>query len=415
MPAVSGATRTDVLGAARYVDSLLAYRQQRDRIPGVQVAMLHDADVVLSAAHGMADLESPQPMTTAHRFRIASHSKTFTATAVVQLAEQGVLHLDDSVGDWIDELADTAIAAASRCASCWPTAAASSATGGTVTSGSSSASSPTPPDCYESPGRRRRARPQRALQVLQHRLLVARPSGRAGHRHVLRRARADALLLEPLGLSATTHDIDPARPGTTQPGTRRWPTPNDRLPIDHVATAAMAPATGFSSTATDLVRWAAAHFLGDARVLSDDAKRQMQHAEWSVEGAASAYGLGLPIAEPGGRRVLGHGGGFPGFITQTWFDPIERVAVAVLTNAIDGPARATGHRRDADRRPRRAATRRPSADDAAAERFCGRFANLWGVLRHRPLGGAPVPARPDGHRPARRAAPPARWSTSRPC
>ena len=96
VPAMSGATRPDVLGAARYVDSLVAYRQQRDRIPGVQVAMLHDGDVVLSAAYGMADLESPQPMTTAHRFRIASHSKTFTATAVVRLAERGVLHLDDS-------------------------------------------------------------------------------------------------------------------------------------------------------------------------------------------------------------------------------------------------------------------------------------------------------------------------------
>ena len=100
----------------------------------------------------------------------------------------------------------------------------------------------------------------------------------------------------------------------------------------------MASATGFSSTATDLVRYAAAHFHGDDRLLSDDAQRQMQRTEWAVEGTTTSYGLGLSIAEIGDRRVLGHGGGFPGFITRTWFDPVDRLAVAVLTNAIDGPA-----------------------------------------------------------------------------
>ena len=100
----------------------------------------------------------------------------------------------------------------------------------------------------------------------------------------------------------------------------------------------MAAATGFSSTASDLVRWGAAHFHGDERVLSDDSKRLMQRTEWVVGDASGEYGLGLAVADVGGRRVLGHGGGFPGFITRTWFDPVDRLAVSVLTNAIDGPA-----------------------------------------------------------------------------
>ena len=111
----------------------------------------------------------------------------------------------------------------------------------------------------------------------------------------------------------------------------------ERIPFDHVATGAMAAATGFSSTATDLVRWAAAHFQGDERILSDDAKRQMQRTEWTVEGAGE-YGLGLEVGTVGGRRVVGHSGGFPGFITRTWWDPVDRIAVSVLTNAVDGPA-----------------------------------------------------------------------------
>jgi len=41
-----------------------------------------------------------------------------------------------------------------------------------------------------------------------------------------------------------------------------------------------------------------------------------------------------------GRRLLGHGGGYPGHITRTLFDAQERFAVSVFTNAIDGPAAA---------------------------------------------------------------------------
>ena len=60
-----------------------------------------------------------------------------------------------------------------------------------------------------------------------------------------------------------------------------------RMPIDHIDTGAMAAATGFYSTATDLVRYAAAHFHGDDRCCRDDAKRQMQRTEWKVDGAES--------------------------------------------------------------------------------------------------------------------------------
>ena len=52
----------------------------------------------------------------------------------------------------------------------------------------------------------------------------------------------------------------------------------------------------------------------------------MQRTEWAVAGTDSWYGLGLSIAEIGTRRVVGHGGGFPGFITRTWWDPTDRLA-----------------------------------------------------------------------------------------
>ena len=73
-------------------------------MPGIQVAVLHEDRLVLSSAHGHADVESGVALTTSHLFRIASHSKTFTATAVLQLVEDGRLRLDDPLADHLDFL-----------------------------------------------------------------------------------------------------------------------------------------------------------------------------------------------------------------------------------------------------------------------------------------------------------------------
>ena len=375
-----------MLDAARYVESLIAYRQLRDRIPGVQVAMVHDGDVVLDTAFGLADVESATPMTTAHRFRIASHSKTFTATAVVRLAEHGVLRLDDTVGQWIDELATAPVAHVTLRE--------------LLAHGSGVVRDGWDGDFWQL----YRAFPDASglLDVATDEAIVLGRNERFKYSNVgysllgrvIERATATpyaehvrTALLEPLGLSATTADIDPAATGDHATGYSALAYAEHRLPIDHIATGAMASATGFSSTATDLVRWASAHFFGDTRLLSDDGKRQMQRTEWNVEGAASSYGLGFSIAEPGGRRVLGHGGGFPGFITQTWFDPVDRFAVSVLTNAIDGPAEplATAAVRTVDLALRPPDGHPPS--DGDAQRFCGRFATLWGVADIVDLGG----------------------------
>jgi hypothetical protein len=150
----------------------------------------------------------------------------------------------------------------------------------------------------------------------------------------------------------------------------------------------MAAATGFASTAADVVRYASAHFFGDDRLLSDDSKRLMQKTEWEVEGSGGgAYGLGFAINTVGGRRLLGHGGGYPGHITRTMFDPVDRLAVSVLTNAIDGPAQqlATAAVAVANLAASGTAPEVPAGVDAS--RFTGTFSTLWGAYDVVDLGG----------------------------
>ena len=59
---------------------------------------------MLEAAFGSANLATGQPLTPRHRFRIASHSKTFTSAGILKLREQKKLKLDDEVGTFIPGL-----------------------------------------------------------------------------------------------------------------------------------------------------------------------------------------------------------------------------------------------------------------------------------------------------------------------
>ncbi len=71
--------------------------------PGAAVAVLH-AGFALRRSYGLADLESRTPVTPATSFRLASLSKQFTAAAVLLLAEDGALTLDDSLRAWLPSL-----------------------------------------------------------------------------------------------------------------------------------------------------------------------------------------------------------------------------------------------------------------------------------------------------------------------
>ncbi|HEV2066910.1 MAG TPA: serine hydrolase domain-containing protein, partial [Thermomicrobiales bacterium] len=101
----SPGSSVDVLREAlAYVDSWVEYRVWKLRTPGAQVAVWFDGTVQLSKAYGVSNLDTGEPLTTSHLFRIASHSKTFTATAIMQLLEAGKLRLDDTAGSWIPQL-----------------------------------------------------------------------------------------------------------------------------------------------------------------------------------------------------------------------------------------------------------------------------------------------------------------------
>ncbi|MGV6979231.1 serine hydrolase domain-containing protein [Bacillus toyonensis] len=68
--------------------------------PGI-LAKTFEGGKTWGYAAGVADLSTKKPMKTDFRFRIASVTKTFTATVVLQLAGENRLNLDDSIEKWL--------------------------------------------------------------------------------------------------------------------------------------------------------------------------------------------------------------------------------------------------------------------------------------------------------------------------
>jgi CubicO group peptidase (beta-lactamase class C family) len=68
---------------------------------GLAVGLVHDGSLACFYGHGAADLASGTPVTEDTVFRIGSLTKTFTAIAVLQLWEQGLLDLDAPASDYL--------------------------------------------------------------------------------------------------------------------------------------------------------------------------------------------------------------------------------------------------------------------------------------------------------------------------
>lgn len=86
-----------------FFDGVVPLQMERSDVAGASVLVMKDGQVILKKGYGYADLSKKKavdPDTT--MFRLASISKLFTWTAVMQLAEQGKLNIDTDINTYLD-------------------------------------------------------------------------------------------------------------------------------------------------------------------------------------------------------------------------------------------------------------------------------------------------------------------------
>jgi CubicO group peptidase (beta-lactamase class C family) len=99
---VQTTTRSETQAAS--VEAFLRRQMQKDRIPGLQVAVVQHGRIVLHRAYGIANLQYSVPVTDQTVFPICSITKAFTGVAMMQLVESGQLDLAAPVSKYLDGL-----------------------------------------------------------------------------------------------------------------------------------------------------------------------------------------------------------------------------------------------------------------------------------------------------------------------
>lgn len=96
------AAATDVQTLTSQTDALFA-DSVRSNTPGAAVLISRDGRKILEKGYGLAQIETSVPITCDTRFRIGSITKQFTAAAILKLAEQGKLSVNDPLSKYIPD------------------------------------------------------------------------------------------------------------------------------------------------------------------------------------------------------------------------------------------------------------------------------------------------------------------------
>jgi CubicO group peptidase (beta-lactamase class C family) len=339
-------------GATEFEAKVAAFVRD-NRLYGAAAGLVHGDELVWSGGTGFADLAGDRRSGPDVLYRIASITKTFTGTAIMQLRDGGTLDLDDQVVKWIPELSDSA----------------SPATIGTVTirrllsHESGLVSEPPGTDflasqpSYEGVAARNLERvteiftavpPNSQLKYcnLGYQLLgeiVHRAGGTAYPQYVADR------ILSPLGMSSTAFEpLPPELAGRRAVGYA------GRAFSDELAVAPAMPQLwaegGLWSTVEDLARWLSfqlaaheedhGHGAADSPVLAGATRREMHKPRYlSDEDWSSAWGITWYSVRKDDVTWVQHSGGLPGFTSNACFDRASKVGAIVLVN---GSADASG-------------------------------------------------------------------------
>ncbi|MBD1807518.1 beta-lactamase family protein [Microcoleus sp. FACHB-SPT15] len=85
-----------------FLDKFFTQEMQTEHVPGAVVALVKDGEILFSKGYGYADVEKKIPVVPDKTlFRVASISKLFTGTAVMQLYERGLLDLNKDINQYL--------------------------------------------------------------------------------------------------------------------------------------------------------------------------------------------------------------------------------------------------------------------------------------------------------------------------
>lgn len=296
-------------------------------VPSASVAIAVDGKLVYAKAYGMAKLEPPVKAEASMAYPVGSISKQFTAQAALLLQQEGKLSLDDKVGKYFPELTRSNEVTLRNLM--------------TMTSGYEDFA----PQDYIIPAWRKPIRPIDNIHEWAEKPLDFEPGTDwqySNTNYVLLGLIVEKVSGEPLYKFIREHVLTPLG----LEGVFNTYTERERLQVDGYVSYAMAPVrvqplegTGWyfgdgdlAMPASTLVKWD----LGiiHQSLLSPESYKEFETPFVLKSGRDAHYGLGIFIRHEDGRLVFEHSGEVGGYVSENVVYPVEKDAVAVLTNEV---------------------------------------------------------------------------------
>ncbi|HEX9108457.1 MAG TPA: serine hydrolase domain-containing protein [Longimicrobiales bacterium] len=308
------------------VDSLARAFVAASGAPGVSVQVVRGGDTIVKAGYGLADLEQKVPASAETVYRIGSITKQFASASLMRLVEQKKLALDDSVGAYLPTLPASwrpvtirqLLNHTSGIPSYTDTGERWRRRWGEPMSTDTLVAITARDSMWFAPGTRWRYDNTGYVVVG---MLLDKLTGQPFPQYV------EQQLVRPLGLQHTWYcDDERVIPGRAR-GYER--VPDGWRNATYLSMTQPYSAGALCSTVGDLARWNA--LLANGRVVSAESYRAMTTPQGAAAG--SHYGFGLSEGSLAGHRMIRHGGGINGFITDNAYFPAESLSVTVLTNS----------------------------------------------------------------------------------
>lgn len=373
-----------VRAAIELLEAWIESQRAYSGLPALSIGVVHDQEIVWAAGFGAADPARGVPATADTLYRIASITKLFTATAILQLRDAGRLQLDDPVDrhvPWFavksrhDDAPPITIRHLITHTSGLPREAAFPYW--------SENEFPTLERLQEGLGRQEAILPTETRWKYSNLALaiagevVAAASGEAYPAYVERH------VLAPLGMTSTlVRTPDPADSRLAKSFGRRLPD-GSRAAALFTDSRGITAAANMTTSVNDLARFAMLQFrggaAGGAQILRGSTLREMHRVHWIDPDWQAGWGLGFRVQRIGGKTYIGHGGSVRGYRTALRICVADKLAVIAFTSADDGNpsqfvdrafewlAPAVAHARPAERREA----------DPAWRRYTGRYRSHW--------------------------------------
>ena len=311
-------------------------------LPGLSMGIVYDQELVWQKGFGYADLEKKIPMTPQTIFRVASITKLFTSTAIMQLRDAGKLRLDDPITKhlkWFQikhrypEAPEITIRHILTHTSGLPREAAFPYW--------TDHKFPTMEEIKEKLPKQETIFPSEtkwkysnlAMALLGE--IVVSASGKDYETYITDH------ILKPLGMTNTSVFLTKEQKKNLATGYGIRLSDGTRETMSCIDSKGLTPAANISSNIIDLAKFVSMQFgesnnVTGSQILKANTLREMQRVHWLRPSWTSGWGLGFSIRKYKNRTLVGHAGWVGGNRSQLYFDVKDKIGVIVYSNGEDG-------------------------------------------------------------------------------